>query len=74
MLKEDGSILLAAEDAGGTSCGMRIRTVSCVLGPCVQSQEMSKNREKYMGLAHGLHFPRCPLGRIWCLRLTGMHL
>ena len=25
---------------------------------------MSKMSEKYMGLSHGLHFPRC-LGRVW---------
>lgn len=30
---------LAREDAGGTACRMRARMVSCVLGPCVQSQE-----------------------------------
>lgn len=63
MLKEEKSILSATEDAGGTSPGMRVRTVYYVLGPCVQSQEMSKNGEKDMWLSHGLHSPRCPSGQ-----------
>lgn len=50
MLKGDWSVPLIAEDAGGTSCGMRVRTSPlCSQTLCTESRDVQDERE-----VHGL--------------------